>query len=75
MPLPTAPLIESALPDERLDQLVDRVVGQTSSALELVLAANPNLADVGLHLPRGHLVVIPPAAAGPVVAPMIQLWT
>ena len=54
MPLPTAPLIEAALPDERLDQLVDRVVGQTSSAIELVLAANPNLADKDGVSPLQH---------------------
>ncbi len=70
----TAPLPVQALPDERLDQLVFRALGRTSAAVEEVLAANPNLADLGSPLPTGHVVIIPVSAARPADAPQVQLW-
>ncbi|MFN3931627.1 MAG: tail protein X [Brevundimonas sp.] len=69
-----SPLIARALTDETVDALVFRVIGKGSSAVEAVLEANPNLADLGLFLPRDQAVVIPIAAAGPAARPMIQLW-
>lgn len=70
-----APMIEPAVAGETVDQLVYRVLGKGSPAVEQVLEANPNLADLGLHLPRGTPVVIPVAASGPADLPQIQLWT
>lgn len=71
----TAPLIESAQEGETVDGLVFRVLGKGAAAVEAVLAANPNLADLGLFLPLGHPVVIPVAASAPARTPLIQLWT
>lgn len=71
----TAPMIEYAQADETVDALVFRVLGKGASAIEDVLEANPNLADLGLFLPLGQRVVIPVAALGPETTPMIQLWT
>lgn len=70
-----APLIEEALAGETVDALVFRVLGKGAAAVEAVLEANPNLADLGLFLPLGHRVVLPVAASGPTETPMIQLWT
>lgn len=69
-----APLVERALAGETVDQLVWRVLRKGAAAVELVLEANPNLADLGLFLPIGQPVVIPIAASGPTARPMIQLW-
>ena len=71
----TAPLIEPAQDGETVDALVFRILGKGAAAVEAVLEANPNLADLGLFLPLGHPVVIPVEASGPVETPMIQLWT
>lgn len=70
-----APITVEALADETLDELVHRVLAKGSPAVEHVLEANPNLADFGLHLPRGQAVVIPTVASAPADTPMIQLWT
>lgn len=70
----SAPLVRPALEGETVDALVDRVLGLGSSALTAVYEANPNLADGGLFLQRGQLVVLPVAAADPVVPSLVQLW-
>lgn len=73
-PMPAA-MIAHAEAGESVDALVYRVLGKGAAAVEAVLEANPNLADLGLFLPLGHAVVIPVVATGPVTVPMIQLWT
>lgn len=70
-----APMTVQSVAGETVDELVYRTLGKSSPAVEQVLAANPNLADHGLHLPRDLAVVIPTAASGPADTPMIQLWT
>ena len=64
-----------ALNGETVDQLVWRVLGLASPAVERVLAANPQIADAGQFLTLGQRVVIPAAARRPTTAPMTQLWT
>lgn len=57
-----------------LDEIVQRLYGQTDGALERVLAENPRLARSGLKLPQGILIRLPdlpPATPKPVV----RLWT
>ena len=68
-------LIEEALNGETVDQLVWRVLGLASPAVERVLAANPQISDAGQFLALGQRVVIPAAARRPATAPMTQLWT
>lgn len=68
-------LIEEALNGETVDQLVWRVLGLASPAVERVLAANPQIADAGQFLALGQGVVIPADARRPATAPMTQLWT
>lgn len=69
-----APISRPALEGETVDGLINRVLGLGSSALTAVYEANPNLADGGLFLKRGQMVVLPLAAAAPVVPALIQLW-
>lgn len=60
---------------ETVDALVWRILKKGASAVELVLQANPNLADVGLFLPLGQPVSVPDVASTAAVRPMIQLWS
>lgn len=60
---------------ETVDGLVWRAAGLGPSAVDAVLAANPQLGDVGVFLRRGLFVTIPAVAQGPAVLPQIQLWT
>lgn len=48
--------------NETLDALVYRITG-SSKLVEQVYQANPNLADLGTHLPHGTAVNIPNTAA------------
>lgn len=43
---------------ETIDELVFRITG-SSTQVENVYQANPNLADLGAHLPHGTAVIIP----------------
>lgn len=67
--------VQYAQAGETLDALVWRVLKKGASAVEQVLQANPNLADVGLFLPQGQPVSVPDVASAPAVKPMIQLWS
>lgn len=64
-----------AIQGETLDQLVWRVLRQGAPALERVLEANPGLADAGLFLTRGQIVLVPAGARSAAPVPMTQLWT
>ena len=74
-----APAVEDlpveALNGETVDQLVWRVLGLASPAVERVLAANPQIADAGQFLALGQRVVIPASARRTATAPMTQLWS
>ncbi|MDO9607231.1 MAG: tail protein X [Brevundimonas sp.] len=70
----SAPLIRPALEGETVDALITRVLGLGSSALTAVYEANPNLADGGLFLKRGQLVVLPVSATKATEPALVQLW-
>ena len=44
---------------EMLDHMCFRHYGQSERATEMVLEANPHLADVGPHLPVGLQIILP----------------
>lgn len=67
-------LVVNALAGESLDGLVWRAIGQTSGAVELVLAANPGLAASSAALAENTPVTIPDAAQTPASVDLIQLW-
>lgn len=65
----------SAHGGETLDALIWRILGRGPGAEELILAANPGLADLAESLPEGYPVIIPAAADTPVTAhKQVQLW-
>lgn len=59
---------------ETLDELVWRMIGIGSPAVELVLDANRGLAALGPRLPEGTLVHFPAIDAAPVQLDQVQLW-
>lgn len=61
--------------EEVLDALLWRTAGLGAAALAIVLAANPDLAELGVLLPIGQTVLIPEAAQTPDVEPLVQLWS
>ena len=69
-----SPFTEVALAGETLDAMVWRILRRGAPAIEQVLLANPNLADVGLFLPRGTPVVFPASATAPTTTTLINLW-
>ncbi|MEL7631177.1 tail protein X [Pectobacterium aroidearum] len=58
---------------DTLDALCYRHYGRTQGAVEVVLAANPGLAEFGAILPHGTPVTLPDIAAAP-VRESVQLW-
>lgn len=49
-----------AVDEERLDRVAKRLYGtERGGTVELLLAANPGLAEIGPLLPRGTRIVVP----------------
>lgn len=63
-----------ALQGETVDALVWRAIRKGPAAVEVVLQANPHLAEQGVFLPAGLAVSIPADASAPATRPMINLW-
>jgi len=61
------------LQGDTLDAVCDRHYGRTEGVFELVLAANPGLAELGPVLPHGTLVELPDVPSSP-VSETINLW-
>ena len=65
----------TALQGDTLDELIWRERSLGAADIGRVLDLNPSLADLGLVLPIGTVVIVPasstPAAT---VLPLIQLW-
>ncbi|HYN76918.1 MAG TPA: tail protein X [Lamprocystis sp. (in: g-proteobacteria)] len=62
--------------DDVLDDLCWRHYGTQSGPVEVVLDANPGLADLGPIYPAGVLIILPdlPAQTAPVASPPVRLW-
>ncbi len=60
-----------SLHGETVDQLALRVYGDTTMTAR-IYAANPGLADLGLVLPHGTPITLPPVSAP--VKKRISLW-
>lgn len=67
------PLTVHARDGETLDALVNRSIGRTDGAVEMVLADNPGAAKF-TRLPQGMAITIPPAATASPTAKLIDLW-
>ena len=64
----------TALQDETVDEMVWRILGQGSPAVEQVLGANDKLAALGPRLAEGTLVHFPAIETGPPTLDQVQLW-
>lgn len=59
---------------DTVDAIVWRHYGRTAGLVELVLEANPGLAEHGPVLPNGTLVELPAAAPQAEQTQMVNLW-
>ena len=59
---------------ETVDLACWRVYGRTAEVTEVVLAANPGLADKGLILPLGTVISMPDIAKPTTLRPLVTLW-
>jgi phage tail protein X len=59
---------------DSVDALCWRHYGRTAGVSEAVLAANPGLADLGVVLPHGHAVTLPPDQPTAPSRAVVQLW-
>lgn len=59
---------------ETIDALCWRYYGRTNGAVEAVLEANANLADIGVVLPVGTLVEMPDIKTIVSTKPLVQLF-
>lgn len=64
----------TALQSETIDALVWRATGQGSGAVELVLEANPGIAETSAALAEGTPVAIPDLPSTPAELALVQLW-
>ena len=60
-----------------LDAICQQHYGHTQGVVEIVLSANPGLAEHGTHLPAGLLIDLPEIQRPeqPLVAESVQLWS
>lgn len=59
---------------DTVDAICWRHYGRTAGLVELVLDANPGLADLGTVLPNGTLVNLPAAPVQTQQRQMVNLW-
>jgi len=59
---------------DTLDALLARERGLGIAAVPAVLTANPGLADLGIVLPLGTVVIVPADAPESATLPLVQLW-
>lgn len=59
---------------DTLDEIVWRQYGQQSGAVEMVLEANPGLADLGSVYPAGVQIELPELSQPAETTQQIRLW-
>lgn len=64
----------TALQGESIDALIWRATGQGAGAVELVLEANPGIAETSAALAEGTPVSIPDLPSTPAEVALVQLW-
>ncbi|HEY1843654.1 MAG TPA: tail protein X [Buttiauxella sp.] len=62
-----------ALQGDTLDALCARYYGRTEGVVEVVLRANPGLAELGEEMPHGTAVELPDIRTSPVTE-TVNLW-
>lgn len=67
--------IYTAQQGDTLDYICWKFYGQQSGAVELVLEANPGLADAGAIIPLGTVIVLPEIQKPATDTQPIRLWS
>lgn len=60
---------------DTVDIIAWRERGRTTGLVEAIFAANPGLAKLGLFLPPGTVVLLPPDPPKATVKPIKRLWS
>jgi len=60
---------------DTVDDIAYGYYGENAGHTELVLSANPGLADAGPVLQAGLVIIIPPAATTSTPTPTVSLWS
>lgn len=68
------PVTVRAHQNDTVDALCWRHYGRTAGVTEVVLLANPGLADYGPTLPQGLMVTMPDAQSTAPERQMVNLW-
>ncbi len=61
--------------NDTIDSICWRYYGRTAGVTELVLQANPTLAELGPIIPMGTLITLPDAPPAAPKKESINLWT
>ena len=64
----------TAIQYDTVDAICWREYGRSSGVVEMVLAANPGLAELGIFLPMGTQVTLPDIETPQQIKQTIQLW-
>ncbi|MFC2994869.1 tail protein X [Acinetobacter sichuanensis] len=64
----------AALQNDTVDAICWREYGRSSGVVELVLEANPKLADFGVFIPMGTEITLPDIETPQQIKQSIQLW-
>lgn len=64
----------TALQNDTVDAICWREYGRSSGVVELVLTANPKLAEFGVYIPMGTQVILPEIETPQQTKQTINLW-
>lgn len=64
----------TALQNDTVDAICWREYGRSSGVVELVLTANPKLAEFGVYIPMGTQIILPEIETPQQTKQTINLW-
>ena len=64
----------TALQNDTVDAICWREYGRSSGVVELVITANPKLAEFGVYIPMGTQVILPEIETPQQTKQTINLW-
>ncbi|AXX46030.1 tail protein X [Acinetobacter baumannii] len=63
-----------AIQNDTVDSICWREYGRSSGVVEMVLEANPQLAEFGVFIPMGTQIILPDIETPQLTKQTIQLW-
>ncbi|MBV6561949.1 tail protein X [Acinetobacter baumannii] len=63
-----------AIQNDTVDSICWREYGRSSGVVEMVLEANPQLAEFGVFIPMGTKIILPDIETPQLTKQTIQLW-